>query len=468
MRTLDDVVDDLGLGFGQYIVVLLGGELYSGLIKTLVTSCSVAFARDLGFSATERGWMVSMLFLGNFIGNLTSGAISDCCGRRFTILVGYFVAVSTLLASLLTSDLIGHLACRAGYGLAAGIMGPTSWTLLGELAPSMSRLKLHSLSHLTWFVGAMFMLSLIHFEDPTMQHVPWHSFTVCTFSITIVCLMMAAHFVVESPSHLCLQRRRNDAVAVLETLQQRNGVQVDVHNWETRQAEVYPRTQKKWSYLALFDRSSAFTTLTLSLCTFTLNFSGYGMMYAGPIIFAKSKLGVPSITMMISLFCGFLGIISGVPASGASQSRPQFLGYILIARAMCVAFLLCGLWLGEVTAVTVAIALIGMCGKTFLDSISYMLVYLYAVEVRPTESRASGSAFALGVGRLGAVLAPILFEMLKTPTAFVASVFVLGLLCASLVFALPLETKDRQLGEIANEVTALPKSQCTGFPSGAS
>jgi len=102
MRTLDDVVDDLGLGFGQYIVVLLGGELYSGLIKTLVTSCSVAFASDLGFSATERGWMVSTLFLGNFAGNLSSGAISDCCGRRFTILVGYLVGVSALLASLLT------------------------------------------------------------------------------------------------------------------------------------------------------------------------------------------------------------------------------------------------------------------------------------------------------------------------------------------------------------------------------
>mmetsp|Transcript_102844 Transcript_102844/g.187767 ORF Transcript_102844/g.187767 Transcript_102844/m.187767 type:complete len:469 (+) Transcript_102844:63-1469(+) len=461
MRTLDDVVDDLGLGFGQYIVVLLGGELYSGLIKTLVTSCSVAFASDLGFSATERGWMVSTLFLGNFAGNLSSGAISDCCGRRFTILVGYLVGVSALLASLLTSDFTGQLACRTGYGLAAGLMGPTSWTLLGELAPSKRRLWLHSLSHLTWFLGAIFMLSLIHFEDPSMQHVPWHTFTAYTFSITIVCMMMAMHFIVESPSHLCLQRRRNDAISVLETLQRRNGVHVDVQNWELRLTEVYPSVQQKWSYMALFDRTSLFTTMTLSLCTFTLNFSGYGMMYAGPIIFAKSKLGVPSVTMMVSFFCGLLGIASGVPASGASQSRPRFIGYILIARATCVSLLLCGLWLGEVNIVTVVIALVGMSGKTFLDSIAYMLVYLYAIEVRPTESRASGSAFALGVGRLGAVLAPIVFEMLKTPTAFVASVFVLGLLCASLVFALPLETKDRQLGEIADEVSAIRKSPGT-------
>lgn len=457
MRTLDDVVDGIGLGFGQLIIVLVGGEIYSGLIKTLVTTCSVSFAHDLGFKAYERGWLVSMLFVGNFAGNFASGALSDFCGRRLTILVGYLVGIVSLLGSLLSSNLAGAMAYRTGFGLAAGIMGPTSWTLLGEIAPSKKRLQMHSVGHIAWFMGAMFMLTLVHFEDPTMQKVPWKSYTVYTLGITILCLVLSIYYVLESPSHLSLQGRRQDAILVLETLRRRNGVQVDVQNWETRESEkLTSEESQSWSYLGLFDRTSAYTSVTLACCTFTFNFSGYGLMYALPIILGKSALEiVPSTTMMISMACGLLGILVGVPISGTSRSRPRFLGYVLIARAVFVFGFLAGVWHGEGGAMIVAITCIGVFGKSLMDAIACLIVYLYAIEVRPTQGRASSSGFALGIGRLGGVVAPITFEAMNSPVAFAASVWILGIFCAVLVLLLPLETKDRQLGEIVDEIAPL-------------
>merc|ERR1719498_85970 len=119
-RTLDDVVDGLGLGVAQYLIVLFGGELFSGLIKTLVTVSATSFAHDLGFSSFERGLLVSTLFLGNFLGNLMSGAASDYCGRRTTLIAGYVVALVSLSVSLMMESFVIMLLCRMSFGLSAG------------------------------------------------------------------------------------------------------------------------------------------------------------------------------------------------------------------------------------------------------------------------------------------------------------------------------------------------------------
>lgn len=457
MRTLDDVVDALGVSAGQYAVVLFGGELYSGLIKTLVTVSSTSFAHDLGFSSFERGWLVSMLFLGNFLGNLISGAMSDYCGRRKTLLTGYAIALVALSVTLLTSSLTSMLLCRTSFGLAAGVMGPTCWTLLGEISPSKKRMLMHSLGHSTWYLGGMAMLLLVHFEDPSMHHLPWRGFTAFTLGVMVLCALGAMYFVVESPSYLSLRGRRDDAIEVLETLRSRNGVQTDVHDWEQRQIEAQSDT-RSWSYSALFTRSSIFTTLTLCMCTFSLNYGSYGMMYALPIILRKSNFDiVPSVTMMLNLCFGLAGMALSLPASAASHSRVSLLSVSMLARAVCCLLFLTGLWHDSNEPAMVALTLCGLFGKTLLDGICYCLVYLYAIEVRGTESRASSSGMALAVGRLGGVLAPVFFETFDAPKSFVLSVAALALVCAGFVLGLPIETKDRQLGDIAAESVPLPK-----------
>jgi putative MFS transporter len=457
-RTLDDAVDSLGLGFGQYVVVLLGGEVYSGLVKTMVTACAVSFANDLGFSTFYRALTVSVLFIGNFIGNLTSGALSDFCGRRPTILLGYIIASCSLFGTVQVSEKNTAIALRFGLGLAAGLTGPVCWTLLAEISPAKDRHWMHTLGHLTWFVGSISMNIIVHVADPSMKDVPWRQFTLLIFVIVFLSMLASFHFVLESPFFLCLQGKQEEAVANLEVIQLRNGAQGDVQNFEVRRAEVQVKEQScSMSYFSLFDRTSFFTMTTLALCTFTLNYSSYGMMYALPMILRRSNLDVvPSMTMLGITLCGLIGLIAGIPATNYSQSRPGLLGNVLLLRSLFVGLFLAGLWHGEDDSWTVSLTLLGIFGKTALDWILYVLVYLYAVEVRPTGSRSSGSGFALGLGRLGGVVAPVIFEIIHD-LAFTATVLFLGLACAGLVLVLPIETKDRQLGEVADEVTALPK-----------
>jgi hypothetical protein len=299
---------------------------------------------------------------------------------------------------------------------------------------------------------------LVHFEDPSMRDVTWRQIVLVIFIFTFLSMLAAFHFVLESPSFLCLHGRQEEAVANLETLQKRNGAHGDVRDFEICRAEAHVN-ENSWStsYLSFFDKTSLFTMMTLALCTFTLNYSGYGMMYALPMILRRSNLHVvPSMTMMGVTLCGLVGLICGVTATYYSKSRPGLLGHVLLVRTAFVVLFLLGLWGGESDVWTVALTLLGIFGKTAMDWVTFVLVYLYAVEVRPTGSRASGSGFALGLGRFGGVVAPFVFETIHE-LAFTATVLVLGLLCAALVLVLPIETKDRQLGEVADEVTALPK-----------
>jgi cyanate permease len=162
--------------------------------------------------------------------------------------------------------------------------------------------------------------------------------------------------------------------------------------------------------------------------------------------------------MLVNLTFGLVGLFLSVPASAASHSRLGFLGSVLLARGVCCICFFLGLWYENGSILILTITLLGIFGKTLLDSIAYVLVYLYAVEVQATESRASSSGMALAVGRLGGVLAPVVYEVIPhTPGSFVLVISVLAFVCAALALGLPIETKDRQLGEIAAETAPLPK-----------
>jgi len=180
-------------------------------------------------------------------------------------------------------------------------------------------------------------------------------------------------------------------------------------------------------------------------------------MYALPIILQESHLDVEaSTTMLMNLAFGFVGICLAVPVSASSHSRLGLFCGVMLGRAMCISVFFLGLWHKSDNEWALAITLSGIFGKTMLDSIAFVLVYLYAIEVRGTESRASSSGMALAVGRLGGVIAPVMFETFPYgAVGFVGSVCVLAFACAALTMGLPIETKDRQLGEIAAESAPL-------------
>merc|ERR1719329_717924 len=104
-----------------------------------------------------------------------------------------------------------------------------------------------------------------------------------------------------------------------------------------------------------------------------------------------------------------------------------------------------------------------------------LLVYVYALEVYPTDVRATGAAVNLAAGRLGSTLCAFVFEVLAThpdgarqhdPVLFFEFVIALATMNALLIFLLPhetcgvsLEEMEKRVEEVADESQPLVRKQ---------
>jgi MFS family permease len=88
--------------------------------------------------------------------------------------------------------------------------------------------------------------------------------------------------------------------------------------------------------------------------------------------------------------------------------------------------------------------------KLFISA-AFIVVYLYLLECYPTRFRATGLAFCMVVGRLGAFACPFLYDGLILAgfhyVWFFITMLFLVALASILSLVLPYETKDRQLME---------------------
>merc|ERR1719199_1726418 len=89
--SIGEVVDRLGFGAAQARAAFLGGGVWlaDGAELLLISSVTAAVADEWGFSALQRGAVVSIVFVGILAGNLFSGPVGDNFGRRQVILWSY-------------------------------------------------------------------------------------------------------------------------------------------------------------------------------------------------------------------------------------------------------------------------------------------------------------------------------------------------------------------------------------------
>jgi len=72
--------------------------------------------------------------------------------------------------------------------------------------------------------------------------------------------------------------------------------------------------------------------------------------------------------------------------------------------------------------------LAGLYGIKCFVSIGFLVVYQYAIEIYPTESRTTGVAITIGSGRLAGIISPLVIEAIVSVTGgFSAFFFHLGL-----------------------------------------
>lgn len=465
-RRLDDVVDEIGYGPAQHSILFYGGgkSVLSGGVVLMLNVAASSISNELNLQNMERGALVSCVFVGNMFGSVLSGYAADLWGRRPPLLLACALMTTATLASTAVTSLWWMLFWRAGVGFGLGCAVPPWNAIAGEMCPSESRTRLTASGMALFCVGMCYSLLLVWLEDPDMADLDWRYLTRLAAAPGVLVLCVVYVGLPESLRYLDRKRGRQEVVATLERMRDQNGrSEVDVHSWESSEPSTDP------GLAPLLTRPLFRTLMGISFSMFVLNYSYFGLVYALPLVLPKVELGISATANILLSTCVEMAGLLLATFLSRTLSRKAALLIYLGGMSACVSLLCACLALapeaGEAImpyhSLAMTLSSAAVSGTKLCISIGWVFVYVYSVEVLPTSCRAFGSAAAMAFGRLGSIAAPLVFEALLErtgkPYQFFAAVVALALANIAAVIQLPVETKDRQLGEISAEIECLQK-----------
>ncbi|MGH8867261.1 MAG: MFS transporter [Actinomycetes bacterium] len=349
-----------------------------------------------GVSEVQAGAIGSYALIGMLIGALVVGTVTDVVGRRRIMLVctTWFSLAMVGCAMAPSAEVFGALRFVAGLGL--GGVVPTAIALTIEFAPPGRRMLANSVMFSGYSVGGI-IAALV--TAALLADVGFRAFFLAGGLVPLVTVVpLAWKLLPESPGFLLARGRTEEARATAA----RFGL--DLEQYAADAAATPEDTGDKAGtrgLRVLFSAGYVRATVLFWGATFLGLLLVYGFNTWLPQIMREA--GYPLGSAILFLLALNLGAIIGTPLAGAAAdrigSKPVTAAAFLVAAA-CIALLAVRLPTAALYAL-VAVAGLGTIGTT-------ILVNAYTAKVYPSAARATGLGWALGVGRLGAILGPMI------------------------------------------------------------
>lgn len=424
------------------VVVAAAGFFFDSFDITIVSYALPAIRGEFHLDPKQVGLIGSSAVAGMAVGSWAWGWVADRWGRRLvfaaTVLTfSLFTGVAGLAASL--GFLIG---ARFLTGLGLGGMVPIDAALVAEFAPARVRGQVSAALPLCWPIGIFAAAGAGLLIVPTIG---WR----WLFAVGVLPAVLAfiiRRRVPESPRWLASQGRLEEARRSLDYVGVSDAA-LERAERDVAAAPAAPNTREP-RFADLFTPAYARRVVQIWSLWFLSNFAGFAFNIWLPTIYAT----VYHIELTRTLLYTFIVAGTGVTA--------RILAFFLVDRigrkplivigymgAGCAALLF-------TQATTEASLLIVAVLYAFMADIGALGMTVYTPEVYPLRIRGIGTAAAMGVGRLGGVVSPLLFGVLLS----LGNVSIVWLLLASVQLAAALlslwlayETRGRNL-ELASQV----------------
>lgn len=467
-----DVIERLGFGWTHLKEVILGAGVWlaDGSAILLIGSVTHAVALEWGLAHWKKGCIVSTIFVGVLFGNFISGPGSDSFGRRPPIIISYIGVAICMLCGAFANSFEALSAVSLMFGVSYGIGQPAWNALCTEITPSNRRSMMSIGSQSLFVVGELYAAVLVWMDDPTMQHLQWRwlmvkgSIPACICGVLSICLLN------ESPSWLAIHGRNQEAKGVLESMRYWNrkyGVSVDFQPCEVLVSENRGEAIRQ-QLGVVFGRVMFFSTVVTCFSCFTLNFMLHGSLYAFPQVLPEVDLGSSAAAgLIIGAIWELPGYALALLGGSFLDRRPAQVAYLAAIVPSIGLFVYGGLLKHPF------FLQIGYAGMKCFINMAGVAIYQYTSELYPTSARVAGTAVCFALGRLGSIVAPLVFENLWALTSSWASFFYvmlsLTVFNVVLVCFLPFETRNRSLKDHVEDIGVEdPLVACLERPQGKS
>lgn len=366
-------------------IIIDGYDLivYGTVVPTLLSG-----GAEWTLTKPQAGAIGAYALVGMLIGAIAVGTITDIVGRR-RIMIGcitWFTAAMMLAALAPTPELFGLTRFVAGIGL--GGVVPTAIALTIEYAHPRHRSATNALMFCGYSIGGIVVSVTAIGVIPSAG---WRAMFWIGAAMGLLLLPVAIRLLPESANYLLARGRREEA----EELARR----FDLTLVEPEQAAAEKKSL--WSGVrSLFAQNLLAATVLFWLGTAMGLLLVYGLNTWLAQIMREAGYDLGSaIAFMLVLN---LGAILGTPLLGVLADR---IGSKPVTAGMFFTAALCIFLLSFALPTPLLYLLVAIAGACTIGTT--ILVNAYTANFYPAHMRATGLGWALGIGRLGAIVGPI-------------------------------------------------------------
>ncbi|WP_078543293.1 MFS transporter [Litchfieldia alkalitelluris] len=345
----------------------------------------------------EAGAIGSYTLVGMMLGSFLLGSLSDIIGRKKILAICMFLfSVFSLLAGLAPNATIFTIM-RFIAALGMGGLMPAVIAVMTEYSPKKNRAMIVAAMYCGYSIGAIIasLTGMLLMESLGWRFLYWLGI------IPLITLPLFLKQFPESLSYYILRNQGEKVSSILNKIDPRGNYQAtDDYEYVSLKERAKGFPAKK-----LFLNNRAVSTFAFWTMVFSCLLMIYGLNTWLPKIMQNSGYGITS-SLSFILVLG-IGQIVGSLLGGYLVDRVghrKVLLFMYLIGAICFVSLSVT---SNILLLYVLIALGGACtGGT------QNLINPYISEFYPQEIRTTGLSLTVGVGRIGAILAPLIIGLL--------------------------------------------------------
>lgn len=377
--------------------------LLDGFDTAAIGYIAPSLLKEWGLTKPQLAPVLSAALAGLALGSVAIGPLADRLGRKFLLCGAVFLFGLASLISSTSASLNELVAWRFITGLGLGGAMPLAVTMANEFAPGKRRALLTSAMFTGFPLGAAWGGFLSAWMIPAWG---WRS-VLQLGGVLPMCLALVMLFIVpESVQFLVARGRSADRIrAVLSRFSDKVGeASAFVMGEKSPGANV---TEQGKSGVGLILSRSYVVGSTMLWLTYGMGIViFYALINWMPILLKDGGLDPKTAVLVTSLFpLGGVGaIVFGLLMDKFNANRVIMFGYLL--TAICVYGI--GQAAGNLGSLVLMVFVAGAVMNTTQSSMPALAANFY-----PTSGRATGVAWMMAIGRIGAVAAPFLVAELQ-------------------------------------------------------
>ena len=425
---ITQLIDDRALSRFQILVIALCGfiAMLDGFDTQAIAFVAPAIAVDIGADKSAFGPVFSAALVGLAVGAVSLGTLADSAGRR-RVIIGCTVAFGLFsIATAYATSLNQIMVLRFLTGLGLGGAMPNIIALTTDYSPK----RLRAVMVVIMFSG--FPLGALLGGVVSSQLVilfGWPSIFIFGGVVPLLLVPVLFLLLPESPTFLISRNNAADRQR-LATIVGKLGADLSVNAQTT--FEVTEESSTKGSVRDLFADYRAVGTIMLWGVFFTNLLMFYFLISWLPTVLVDAGLPI-RLAILTAVLLNAGAVFGGVTLGRLVDINGPF--KILTINYLFAAFfaVMIGQWADQLYIVGGLVFCAGFCvggGQLVANSL--------AATYYPSHIRSTGIGWAIGLGRIGAILGPILggalVAVLTQTSDLFTAVAIPGLLASCAVF----------------------------------